>query len=345
VPLLSIAIPTFNRSGYLDLCLSELIPQLEPHGDDVELITCDNASADETPEVIARHAVRYSRLRSVRHPNNIGSDSNIARCFTLARGKHVLILGDDDVLVPGAVARVVDTLRNADPGVLFLRPYGYDVDFLRERPPTRFMRPRSFTDSQRFIRETHVYGTFISSNVLNKALLGGIDPERYVGTNLVQLYLFLHAALRATTNICLPEYLVAAKRNNSGGYDYVRVFVGNMATALDSLGGQLEPRTRRAINDSMVFRHLPYYVFRMRLEAVFDRTGIRSVLRRAYGTRLRYWVCLEPLLHLPIPLARAWVWALILASRMVAGEFARVAAFAITRIFPRAGAKARAASR
>jgi abequosyltransferase len=47
-PLLTIAIPTYNRAGYLKELLSILADQLkdEPR---VELIISDNASPDETP--------------------------------------------------------------------------------------------------------------------------------------------------------------------------------------------------------------------------------------------------------------------------------------------------------
>jgi glycosyltransferase involved in cell wall biosynthesis len=50
-PLLTIAIPNFNRAGYLKELLSLLAAQLrnEPR---VELIISDNASPDETPAVV-----------------------------------------------------------------------------------------------------------------------------------------------------------------------------------------------------------------------------------------------------------------------------------------------------
>ncbi len=51
-PLLTIAIPTYNRSRYLREFLEALLPQIESAGD-VELLISDNASPDDTAQMLA----------------------------------------------------------------------------------------------------------------------------------------------------------------------------------------------------------------------------------------------------------------------------------------------------
>ena len=331
-PLLTVAIPTFNRAAFLDLCLANLVPQLRGRGDVVELLVCDNASSDGTAAVAEKYGAEFPRLRYVRHPADIGSDRNITRCFELARGRYVLLFGDDDVLLPGAVGRILEVLANADHGVVFLRPYGYDEDFVRERPFTWRSAPQVYFDAQKFFRKVHVYCTFISSNVINKRLASGPDLAGTIGTNLVQVRLFCRAALSAASNVYFNDYLVAAKRNNSGGYDYLRVFVENLGEALEeaSANGLLD-RTRRAIGRTIMFRHLPYYVLRMRAEAGFDRASAHALLRRAYPGSVLYWFCLFPIVRFPLQLATIWTWGLIFASRLAAGELGRIFSFALFR--------------
>lgn len=81
-PLLTIAIPNFNRAGYLKELLSLLAAQLrnEPR---VELIISDNASPDETPAVVQDFVARGLRVRYTRNVQNIGSDGNFLPCFEL----------------------------------------------------------------------------------------------------------------------------------------------------------------------------------------------------------------------------------------------------------------------
>lgn len=111
IPLLSICIPTFNRADLLEICLSTVLPQLTAFPNEVECVISDNASSDRTGEVIARFSAQYS-VKTFRNDVNTGIIANITKCASeLACGEFVLLIGDDDVLCVGAVARMLDTLR------------------------------------------------------------------------------------------------------------------------------------------------------------------------------------------------------------------------------------------
>jgi abequosyltransferase len=335
VCLLTIAIPTFNRATFLQLCLANLVPQVKEFGNEVELLVSDNASSDATVEVVRRYASTLPSLRAVRNRENIGSDRNIAQCYGLANGKYVLIFGDDDVLLPGALRRLAPILRGADHGVVFMKAYGYDRDYLRERPLATAGRARVYSDPQRFARDVNVNCSFISANIVNRSLIGARDPGTFVGTHLVQVYLFFLASLGASSNVYLSGYWVAAKRNNSGGYDYLHVFASNFNAALDHFSGAgLSAETRRAIKRTIVFRHLPYYVLRMRTEGgeALDMRAAERTLHEQYADTPSYRVYLLPILRLPLALAKAWTWALVLAARVSAGEIGRVLSFALAAI-------------
>jgi hypothetical protein len=91
--------------------LQAVLPQVAEHSDIVELWISDNASTDDTPGMIeaakALGPFQYSRNRS-----NLGAVQNILRLTTeLARGEWVWALGDDDLLMPGALSRVVAQLQ------------------------------------------------------------------------------------------------------------------------------------------------------------------------------------------------------------------------------------------
>src|SRR5579859_6264340 len=107
-PLLTVAIPTWNRAPYLEQNLSQLLSEtamLRP--DLVEILVSDNASTDETAATVEK--IRQSGLvvRYVRNERNMGWAFNFAQCFDLAVGKYVVLLGDDDVFVNGALATVL----------------------------------------------------------------------------------------------------------------------------------------------------------------------------------------------------------------------------------------------
>jgi glycosyltransferase involved in cell wall biosynthesis len=92
-PFFSIVIPTYNRSSDLIRCLNSLVSQTY---EDFEVIVCDNASTDNTKEVIEQ----YEKLLNLKYiyltensggparPRNIGAAS--------AKGDWVCFLDSDD---------------------------------------------------------------------------------------------------------------------------------------------------------------------------------------------------------------------------------------------------------
>jgi glycosyltransferase involved in cell wall biosynthesis len=113
-PLLTIAIPTYNRSAELGHTLSVISPQLSA---EVDCVVLNNASTDDTATVAARAAERCSFIRVVEHPVNVGGNANFLRCFEHAKGRWVWILPDDDEPFADAVARIVAVIREAPEAV------------------------------------------------------------------------------------------------------------------------------------------------------------------------------------------------------------------------------------
>ncbi|MFM7164342.1 MAG: glycosyltransferase family 2 protein [Planctomycetaceae bacterium] len=111
-PLLSICIPTCNRAGFLRVMLQALLPQVRQFPDEVEVWVLDNASTDQTAQVLADSA-ELGPFRVHRHGHNIGPTRNIVYGpATLASGCCVWVLGDHNLLLPNALRRVVECIRS-----------------------------------------------------------------------------------------------------------------------------------------------------------------------------------------------------------------------------------------
>lgn len=92
LPLVTIAIPTYNRAGsYLRPCLEGALGQT--YGN-LEVIVSDNGSTDATPSLVQRY--RDTRLRYYRQPENIRPNDNFNFCLQQARGDYFLLLLDDE---------------------------------------------------------------------------------------------------------------------------------------------------------------------------------------------------------------------------------------------------------
>jgi glycosyltransferase involved in cell wall biosynthesis len=105
-PLVSICIPTYNRAGMIGKAIESALGQSYRN---IEVIVVDNASEDNTAEVVASYA--DERLRYVKNERNLGLFGNFNRCIELATGKYLYILHSDDCIDPEFTAISVKFLE------------------------------------------------------------------------------------------------------------------------------------------------------------------------------------------------------------------------------------------
>ena len=123
-PLLSVCISTYNRAAWLAVNLRNLARLWPTAHPDVELLVCDNTSTDSTPTVVEPYLSR-SDFTYVRNAENVGMLGNLRVTANHASGQYVWILGDDDLLMPGTIERVLAAIRAAPSAALVYMNYAY----------------------------------------------------------------------------------------------------------------------------------------------------------------------------------------------------------------------------
>ena len=315
-PLLTIAIPTFNRAKHLEQLLATLEPQLAEFPQ-VELLVSDNASEDDTPAVVAaaqhRFAASGAHLEAHRHPTNIGSDANFASCYHRAHGRFFWMCGDDDVIVPGALATVIPHLQNPDGSpaeldLIYATAYGFREDYAAERDGDSFGRSfHTVRNPRTFAMIVNIMFTFISGIIVNKERLESFpheDPTSFIGTNLVQLSWSLPLLLRFRKAVVLWSRPVAAHAGNATGYSIGHVFgerlAANLARLLPGRGDLSGPILNFALR-----RWFPSVLIQVRKDRneTLGLEEAHTTLARVFGRNPRYWLFTYPALVLPLPLA------------------------------------------
>src|SRR5262245_40453342 len=92
--LVSIVVPVYNGARYLRESLDSILGQTYPH---TEVLVMDDASTDETPQVLASYG---DRVRVHRQPWNRGIYGNANDGIALARGEYIAVYHGDDVYDP-----------------------------------------------------------------------------------------------------------------------------------------------------------------------------------------------------------------------------------------------------
>ena len=91
----SVGIPTYNRSAFLRQSIQSMLGQTHRN---FRLIVSDNASTDDTAEVVA--SFDDPRIHYTRTDENIGMTANFNRILELTETEFVAILYDDDLFYP-----------------------------------------------------------------------------------------------------------------------------------------------------------------------------------------------------------------------------------------------------
>ncbi|MBT9507350.1 glycosyltransferase family A protein [Rhodoferax sp.] len=136
----SVLLPTRNGGAFLENCIRSI---LEQGYEDMELVISDNANTDQTPQII-RQFISDPRVKTLRLEAPVSVTDNWNSALSASSGDYVLMMGDDDYLLPGYFSRMERLLdKYNQPDCVVHNAYSY-------------VAPGSIADNQQsFYSEAH----------------------------------------------------------------------------------------------------------------------------------------------------------------------------------------------
>lgn len=115
-PTVSVVIPTYNRAELLKRAINSVLRQTF---EDFELIVVDDASSDNTPEVV--ESIKDGRIQYVRLEKNSGGPVARNTGIKKARGRFIALLDDDDEWLPNRLELQIEKFESLekDVGVVY----------------------------------------------------------------------------------------------------------------------------------------------------------------------------------------------------------------------------------
>ncbi len=105
-PLVSVCVPSYNSEKFIGTTLQSILSQTFA---DFEVVIADDRSTDGTIRILK--GFKDPRIRLIENEQNLGLGRNWNKVLSCAGGEYVKLLGDDDVLYPGCLARQVGALE------------------------------------------------------------------------------------------------------------------------------------------------------------------------------------------------------------------------------------------
>jgi glycosyltransferase involved in cell wall biosynthesis len=289
-PTLSVCIATYNRAAFIAETLDSILEQITP---EVELIVVDGASPDNTPEVIGRVALGHPALRYYRQDENSGVDRDYDKAMGYAAGEYCWLMTDDDVLVPGALRRVLAALEGGpDLVVVNSEVRNRDLSIALESPRLDLSEDLEFEASRReeFFVKTATYLAFIGGVVIRRDLWLARDRESYYGTLFIHVGVIFQSPPIGKSRVLAAPLILVRNGNAMWTPRAFEIWTFKWPDLLWSFDGFSES-TKRSVCPREPWRGLNYLVFHRALGSYSIAEFRKYLASVARGrARVRAWL-------------------------------------------------------
>jgi len=94
-PLVSVICLCFNQEKFIEASVQSILNQTY---DAFEIIIVDDASNDQSPDIIRKLVEQNSQIQSILLPENLGNCKAFNKGLKLAKGEYIIDLAGDDIL-------------------------------------------------------------------------------------------------------------------------------------------------------------------------------------------------------------------------------------------------------
>ncbi len=263
-PTVAVCIPTFNQSRYLIESVKSACAQTYPG---VEVWVSDDASTDNSAEVLQTLALQYSQLRYYVQPVNLNIAANNTWLLAQPSTDFVIRLDSDDIMEPRYVETLLPLmLENARAGYAHSAVQVIDEEG-RFLAVTRLARATGFRSAEQALRDS-VCGYRVAANIVmfRSACLRELDYYRDRPDFVEDYDLSVRMSDAGYGNVYSDEILARyrvwtdskrarSKRKGMQLKGYVRIFDEALAPAFSRRGWSSTPLRRERLR--LAAHHAP----------------------------------------------------------------------------------------
>lgn len=290
--LLTVAIPTYNRAAFLNKQLG-LLCQLLKEGNEFDILVSDNASTDNTSEIVDNWKKIISNLTYYRHENNVGMDGNFTACYELFRTKYCWLLGDTRIISSQEMVTLLNYLEK-----------DYDA-YIFTTTPKMILDTKVYTDIEELLNEQGWHITNMSATIVTKAFVNKHTLNRFMGSVMVHYGNFIETLCNMDSfriqfvskeEIFIREFKVLneSKRKTGWTSHSISIFGRNWYHVVMSLSYQIPLELKYKVmkdhnrfTEAVSIRQFKYY-FRLH-DSEFKKDALENIQYLRFVSDEPYW--------------------------------------------------------
>ena len=271
--ILTISIPTFNRSNYLNKNLSFIHQQCSEE-QNFELIVIDNASTDDTNDVVNKYQNMGLSITYIRNAVNLGSHDSIAKGYLLAKTSYVLVLGDDDFLIPGSIECIIKILEKKPIGLIYMNSKSFtDINYLPKINSIRNINYYIYNDNS-IIKLMNLDVAFISSLIINKNYISKTLLYKFINGSFNQCTASLSAIEGDLPIVYIPNIMFlqrAMGQNDVSFKSFFDTFCINFIDFIESFY-EVDTYIKNYLTNYILIQIIPNYLYQYRISTSKDES-------------------------------------------------------------------------
>lgn len=114
--MVSIITPSYNSEPFIAATIRSVINQTQ---EDWELIIVDDASTDDTCNIVLEFSNKDTRIKLIKQPKNLGAGAARNTAIKAAKGSHIAFLDSDDVWRPNKLETQLRYMKSNNTNVCF----------------------------------------------------------------------------------------------------------------------------------------------------------------------------------------------------------------------------------
>ena len=166
--LLTISIPAHNKYFLIEEAISSIMNEPE-FSEEVDIVISDNSLNNDINLYEKKYAINRSiKIFDSKKFNCL--DSNVNQAVNLALGEYVWIFIDDDLIVPGALKKIINFLKKKKPKLLILNSKSFKGNKIIEesRRPEGVKSFYKKNENDEFLTDLAGYLTYVGCVVLKR---------------------------------------------------------------------------------------------------------------------------------------------------------------------------------
>ena len=321
--LLTIGIPTYNGSKYIEQTLESILMQLDIFDfKEIEILISDNGSIDSTQDIIKAYSKKYPNLISYyRNEKNIGYDRNVDMIFKKAKGEYVETLGDDDFYKDEfCLEKILKIIKSDREISVILLPIDFlDTDTNKIIKGFRINKDFIFKNGDDFFSTTKWSTSAVSSLIIKKEFWNKVEKEKYFGSQWIHIGVLINILKSKRKAYVISEPLIVVRVKNSRwgehfgnqlecGFNHLNLF-----SEMISLGYRketfeifLKDRYKHNIEDILILKPKKYR----------ERIAITKLMIKFFKNYPLFWI-----LHIPAMFFPSFLTHSILFIKKIINKF------------------------